>query len=262
MPERSEVQIIVNQLNKEFNNQTLHNVEVIGGKFIKTGIQGLNNIKFPLHNTQFYSSGKFIYWLFKEDVVVFNHLGMAASFGYPSKHSAIRFTFDKNKIDFIDIRHFGNFKFATKKELEQKLSSLGWDILQEDIPNNFITNIRKQNSKTIAEILLNQKYFNGCGNYLRSECLYHAKIHPLRTISSLSDTEIILICKKLQNVVQEAYNAGGATIVTFKDMYGNTGKFFDNFKVYSKKQTSDGKPVRKIIAPDGRSVFFVEGIQI
>jgi hypothetical protein len=44
-------------------------------------------------------------------------------------------------------------------------------------------------------------------------------------------------------------------------MYGNTGKFFDKFKVYSRKTDPDNNPVTKITAPDGRSVYYVESIQ-
>lgn len=261
MPERSEVKIVVDQLNKEFGSQALHGVEIVGGKFTKTGIQGLKNIKFPLHNTQFNSHGKFIFWKFNETPIVFNHLGMAANFGERSKHSAIRFIFDKGETFFNDIRHFGNFKFTDNKELQHKLTSLGWDIM-EPIPKDIIPKVRKLNKKTIAEVLLNQKYFSGCGNYLRSEVLYRAKIHPLKLVSQLSNDQIMLICKNLQEVVMEAFLQGGATISTFKDMYGNTGKFFDNFKVYSKKQTSKGNLVVKIKAPDGRSVFFDPSIQM
>jgi DNA-formamidopyrimidine glycosylase len=261
VPESSEVRIVVDQLNKGYGTKTLTNVEVVGGKFLKTGIQGLKEIKFPLHDTQFHSHGKFIHWSFSEEPVVFNHLGMAASYGHPSKHSAIRFTFDNDtKIDFIDIRHFGNFKFATKKELHDKLSSLGWDIM-EPIPKDMVARVRKFNRKTVAEAMMDQSLMSGCGNYLKSESCYDAKINPLRTVASLNDDEIMHLCASLQSIVKRAYSVGGATIQSFKDMYGNTGKFFDQFKVYGKKTDPNGNPITKVATKDGRSTFYVEGVQ-
>jgi formamidopyrimidine-DNA glycosylase len=261
LPECSEVQIIVHQLNKEFNSHTLQNVEVVGGKFIKTGIKGLNNIKFPLHNTQFNCRGKFIYWKFEEEPIVFSHLGMAATFSAPSKHSAIRFTFDNGSIDFVDIRHFGNFRFATKEELNAKLATLGWDILKEPLPKDIINKFRKFNKKTVAEAIMNQSLTNGAGNYLKSESCYDAKINPMRTVASLKDEEIIRLCQSLQIIANKALSIGGATISTFKDMYGNTGKFFNQFKVYGRKTDPNGNPITKVKTKDGRSTFYVENIQ-
>lgn len=52
--------------------------------------------------------------------------------------------------------------------------------------NEFVDNIKKGFSKKpslktfqspISEVLLNQKYFNGIGNYLRAEILLRANIH-------------------------------------------------------------------------------------
>ncbi len=260
MPEAAEVKIVVHQLNQEYGGQSLHQVEVVGGKFIKTGIEGLDAIKFPLHQTEFHSYGKFIYWSFMEEVIVFAHLGMAANFGERSKHSAIRFKFDTGEVFFNDIRHFGNFKFASKGDLQQKLKTLGWNIL-EPIPEDIIPRIRKFNHKTISEVLMKQSVFAGCGNYLKNESLYASKIHPLRLIESLSDQELMGLCQNLHSIVNNAYQVGGATIKTFKDMYGNTGKFFDQFKVYSRKTDPLGNPVKRIITPDGRSTFYVEGYQ-
>lgn len=260
MPEYSEVKIIVNQLNKEFGGHTLHNVEIVGGKFIKTGIQGIKEVIFPLHNVKFNSHGKFIYWTFNENVVVFNHLGMAANFGDRNKHSAIKYTFGNRDVFFNDIRHFGNFKFASKQELQEKLSSLGWDLMTP-IPNDFIERVRKHNRKTVAEAMMNQSIFSGSGNYTKSESCYDAKINPLRTVESLTDEEIIRLCKSLQKVVENAYKMGGATISTFKDMYGNSGKFFDKFQIYGKKIDPLGNPISKVSTKDGRSTFIAYDIQ-
>ncbi len=192
---------------------------------------------------------------------------MAASFGPKSKHSAIKFTFDKGDVYFNDIRHFGTFKIADRVDLSIKLNqSLGWDALQDPyIPKMLSQKLRhKCETKTIAEALLDQRVFAGVGNYIRSEVMYLSKIHPLRPINGaygLTNQEIDTICENIILVTQEAYKSGGATIATFKDMYGNTGKFFDKFKVYSRKTDPDNNPVTKMTAPDGRSVFYVESIQ-
>lgn len=274
MPEAAEVKIFTDQLTKEFGGQALQNLEVVGGRFLKEPIPNIKELNFPLKKVNFNSKGKFLYWTFgnwqfNEEVddnietVFFITLGMAASFGPQSKHSALKFTFDKGDIYFNDIRHFGTFKISDKVSLEEKLFSLGWDALKYPTMPEALPNLlkSKHGNKTIAETLLNQKVFAGVGNYIRSEALYVSGIHPLRLVKDLSTEEISTLSSNIVKVVQEAYAQGGATIATFKDMYGNTGKFFDKFKVYSKKIDPNNKPVKKITAPDGRSVFYVEGVQ-
>lgn len=267
MPEIAECRIFTDQLNKEFGGQSLQDINIVGGRFLKEPIPVYKLIT-PLSNTKFNSKGKFLYWTFgdKEECVFFITLGMAASFGPKSKHSAIQFIFDKSDIYFNDIRHFGTFKISDKIALTKKLNTLGWDPLQNPVmPENLPNILRvKCDQKTIAEALLDQRVFAGVGNYIRSEALYMSCIHPLRPINGaygLSNTEITELSKNIIAVVQEAYKTGGATIATFKDMYGNTGKFFDKFKVYSKKMDPNNNPITKITAPDGRSVFYVDAVQ-
>jgi formamidopyrimidine-DNA glycosylase len=62
--------------------------------------------------------------------------------------------------------------------------------------------------------------------------------------------------------VKRAYNVGGATIATFKDMYGNSGKFFDQFQIYGKKIDPLGNLVSRELTKDGRSTYYVKGIQL
>lgn len=260
MPEYAEVKIIVSQLERTFGGSPLTGVTVEGGKFLKAGIAGLEGLQLPLQNIHFHSHGKFIYWIFDSDRVAFNHLGMAAGFGSRSKHSAIKFSFGDREVFFNDIRHFGNFQFSDKEGLKTKLKTLGWNLL-EPIPANFILELRTQNHKAICTVMLDQRYFSGCGNYLRSEALYRARIHPLTPISKLSNIQLETLCMILQRTVQEALDQGGATIATFKDLDGKSGKFFDKFQIYSRRLDPLGNKVIKETGPEGRSIFYVSELQ-
>lgn len=262
MPEGPECRIFTSQLNKAFANQSIQNIEIIGGRYLKEPISKFNQLIFPLTNTKFDCRGKFLYWQFDNtDEVFFITLGMAASFGPKSKHSAIKFTFEGGDIYWNDIRRFGTFKISDTIGLNKKLNSLGWDILQEPIPGDILTLTRKFKNKTVAELLMNQKISAGIGNYIKNEGCYRAKILPTRLVSSLSDNEILTLYQESKLVAIEAYTLGGATIKTFADMHGNTGKFFDKFQIYGKKTDPLGNPVTKILTRDGRSTFYVEGIQ-
>lgn len=269
MPEIAECRRYVDQLNKEYGGHDLLNVEVVGGRFVKEGLQiYLDCLAFPLKNVKMYSKGKFIYWTTRElssqrDVFFFITLGMAASFGKENKHSAIKFTFDNDEVFYNDIRHFGTVKVEFEQAtLNKKLKSLGWDALKySTMPSDLIGSLRKYDNHTIAEELLNQKIFAGVGNYIRSEALYRAAIHPNKKIHDISNDEIKDLCQHIADIVHEAYKCGGATIQTYSDLYGNVGTFYNQFRVYGKKIDPLGNEVLKLTAADGRTVHYVKEIQ-
>ena len=73
-------------------------------------------------------------------------------------------------LSFVEVRRFGKWKFK-----EDWSKDRGPDPTAE--PDNFKYNILKNLDKKAFEqpihlILMNQKYFNGIGNYLRAEILY------------------------------------------------------------------------------------------
>lgn len=273
MPEIAEVRRYVDQLNTEYGGHDLLNVEVVGGRFAKSDDDTGTNLAcldFPLRSVKMASKGKFIYWEMLDSCEVRQHLwffitlGMSGSFGKHQKHSALKFTFDNGEVFFNDPRHFGTFKVVTEElEWKLKLATLGWDPLQYPIiPSDITKTLRKKSDKTISEVLLDQRIFAGVGNYIRSEALYAAKIHPNKLIRDLSDSDLEKLCSEIILIVKEAYAAGGATIATYSDLYGNVGTFFKQFKVYSKKQDPLGNTVSKLTAADGRTVHYVPGIQL
>lgn len=273
MPEIAECRTYVDQLNASYKGKRLMNMEIVGGRFKKEGIPNLPLISFPLENAEFDTKGKFIYATFDDPTVpkseggktyLFITLGMAASFGQQNKHSAVKFTFENSEIFYNDIRHFGTIKVITsKKELDLKLKSLGWDALKEpNPPMDFLNKAFKKNAnKQVAEFLLNQKVFAGVGNYIRSEVLYRAEVDPGRSVWTLRNDEIIKICQAIVDVAHEAYNHGGATIRTYNDIYGIAGSFYQKFKVYGQKLDPFGRVVHTFKALDGRTVHWVPEVQ-
>jgi formamidopyrimidine-DNA glycosylase len=186
---------------------------------------------------------------------------MSGSFGEQNKHSAIKYSFDDGSyVFFNDIRRFGNIKIASRRELQEKLDSLGWDPLQEpEMPNWLLKFFRLKNHKTIVEVMMDQSILNGCGNYIKSDSLYLSKIHPNALVSSLTDDQIIELCANFSAVAHESFAAGGNTIATYADMNGNIGKY--NKKVYKKDFDPEGNSVIKIQTKDKRSSYYVDKYQ-
>jgi formamidopyrimidine-DNA glycosylase len=272
LPEIAEVRRIVDCLNTEYGGHDLLKAEVIGGRFLKED-PGLHLLDFPFQKTVIGCKGKLIYWLLHHydghgpisSNYLFIHLAMSGSFGEQQKHSALKFTFDNGDIFFNDPRHFGSIRVSNDPdEFLQKLAALGWDPLQEPrLPTNLIAQLRARNHKKIGEFMMEQgPVSNGTGNYLRAECLYRAKINPLRLIGDLSDQELVSIYQHLIEVMQEAYAHQGASFKTYTDLYGNVGTFYDQFKVYGRKTDPEGNPVAKVKDKNGRMIHWVPAVQV
>ena len=59
----------------------------------------------------------------------------------------------------------------------------------------------------VVDFLLNQEYFPGVGNILQQESLYRCKILPTRLISQLSNTDIVCLVSKLQEIINQLYES-------------------------------------------------------
>lgn len=211
MPEGPEVKSLVDMMNSMLKNKTITQILIYNGRYKKQKIKNLDKIKFPLNVEKVYCKGKFIYIMFKNsNYVMYNTLGMTGwwSSNKIDKHDNIELKLTNNSIYFNDFRNFGTIMFDTKENLNKKLSLLGPDILDK---NNMIDSFknrleRKRNDTFIASALLDQKVACGCGNYLRAECLYIAKISPYRKIKDLKDMEIDLIWDILRQLAWLYYD--------------------------------------------------------
>ena len=85
--------------------------------------------------------------------------------------------------------------------------------------------------------MLDQKNIAGIGNVYIQDMLFYAKIHPQRTISSLTDKEIGTLHKSMRSVLNESIRLGGLKYE--KDFYGKNGRYGpEQFKIAYKP----GKP--------------------
>ena len=93
---------------------------------------------------------------------------------------------------------------------------------------------------------MNQKIISGCGNYIKAEALYYAKISPLRKIGSLTQSESDKLFEALRIIPRIAYNYKGLSIKDYTDQYGEKGTYENELKIYGRKdakrtKTSDGR---------------------
>src|SRR6266404_2534355 len=218
------------------------------------------------------TKGKFMYWVFDCDWFMFSTFGMSGMWAIrKEKHPCFVLEFsDENysnhqQLAFNDPRHFGTIKFTNnKQDLINKLNSLGWDPLSEELtPSiiNTITNRFAKSNKTISQVLMDQSIFAGVGNYLKCEILYASHISPWRSCNLLTAGDIVLICQSAADIAKASYQNNGASLHTYTDANGNKGNYSNFFKVYGRKLDPLGNQIIRETTPDKRTTHWSPTVQ-
>lgn len=248
--------------------KSITHINYLGGRYARHGPpEGHTEIASVLPQNVSVTSckGKFIYITLNSEWVIWNTLGMTGSWSKTKqKHSRAELVLDDGtSVFFNDPRNFGTLKYVHGLEaLQEKLDELGPDMLAEDVSDDlFIARMRKKNSRTITENLMDQKLVCGVGNYLKSESLYFAGISPLREVSAIADSELAKLNSTIKSVIRASYQTGGATIYTFQNFEGEKGEYTRRFAVYNQVNDPQGLEVTREVTNDGRTTFWAKGVQ-
>ncbi|XP_025076831.1 endonuclease 8-like 1 isoform X2 [Pomacea canaliculata] len=125
--------------------------------------------------------------------IVFN-FGMSGHFEFTSvkelpKHAHLSFftnTQPAMALSFVDPRRFGKWQVDTDWSPNR-----GPCVMSEypQFRSNVLQNLKDSVfNRPLCEALLNQKYFNGIGNYLRAEIIYRAGVKPFEQARSVLAT--------------------------------------------------------------------------
>lgn len=273
MPEAAEVKIIVDGLKELLIDKIIVKVEVLGGKFNKLPIKGLEDLQtlLPVSLKQVECKGKLIYGTLtntnKGSIYLWSSLGMSGFWTSKElKHNHFVFITDTGeRIYYNDARRFGNLLFVKREELVEKLEVLGVDILGDSYPgiqDVVLEKFKRYPKRNICQALMNQEVLSGVGNYIKAEALYKAKISPWKTISELTDKQILNLYKHCSNIAKEAYLLKGNSFKSFKDVEGNTGGYSDKLIVYKRETDPHGNKIIKEETPDGRNTYWCPKVQI
>lgn len=97
---------------------------------------------------------------------------------------------------------------------------------------------------------MDQSVISGCGNYIKAEVLYDAKVAPNRKVGELSETELELIFQALCVIPRLSYNNKGLSLRDYADENGQPGNHAKDLKIYGKKWA------KRTETPDGRITYW------
>ena len=226
MPEVAEVKQYAERLDEKLKNRVIARGTVLSGRYMRVdaGTLGLDRL-IAARVVRVASKGKLIVFHFKtpqEEFCALSTLGMAGWWDadrVPYSPDIEKFKrimlelADGGHAKFYDPRNFGTFKVVNTKEAQRKQAELGPDVLQnerwEDVKTVVLDRMQRFSKKaTVAEALLDQRIFAGCGNYIRADAMYLASISPHRR--TLNDKELGRLWEAVHEVAKTSYEAGGA----------------------------------------------------
>jgi len=234
MPELAELKLTADYINKSAADLLFVNIR-------KNPIHKGKEISVPYK--KFYisaeSRGKELMLLIKDkysqdSMNLLMTMGMSGHFKFTNiknepKHSHLMFFTDCDEIlSFVDVRRFGKWKFVNNwshnrgpdptkefEEFKRNIYDVGFGKPVFDQP--------------IHLVLMNQQYFNGIGNYLRSEIIGRIpKLNPFTEAREAikNHPEILDLCKEIP---LKAYLLGGGRLKDWETIFGSSDKDFKNF---------------------------------
>lgn len=267
MPEGPEVKRIGEGLARAISGKTIIEANILSGRYAKKQPSGWNHISasVPLRVIGAGVHGKFLYWLCDNETFFYSTLGMTGSWNKkPKKNARLEFKFsDGTAVYYNDARNFGTFKVVKgKQNLIDKLTSLGPDILAEDVTDElFIESLRKKSNWGITKALMDQSVICGVGNYIKADSLWLAKINPHKTVSELTDGELSILNRSIKKIIRESYESGGATIKSYSGFDDEDGEYGRRFLVYGQDTDPDGNEVIREETADKRNTHWCPAVQ-
>jgi len=264
MPEFPEVLTITNNLNELLSGSKLIEVEILDYHPKVSSIEEFSNL-INEDILEVKNISKSIIFEFSNGKRIVSHLAMTGRFRFAKEKQnfgwdKLRFKFTKNNeefyINFTDTRKFGKLEISQKLPKEIFPNPLKYS----DKEIEKITNKILNSSKTIKELLLDQNIFSGLGNIYSNDTLHISKVNPQTKGKDLTKEKIILIIKNAQEILKEGIDLGGSSLYDkmYTDIYGQEGKYQDNFKIYNLKNCKNcGNKITKIKL-GGRGTFFCE----
>lgn len=225
MPELAEVRLTTDYVNQTSKGKVFTRVD-------KNPQHKGDEITLPFHRFKIYSESRgkeMVLYILEEGgidhIPIRMTMGMSGHFamtptGEEHKHSHLMFRAeDGTTLSFVDMRRFGKWKVGVEWS-----DNRGPDPVKQT--DEFMANVmenldKKAFDKPIHEVLMNQQYFNGIGNYLRAEILYRVPhVNPFISARDAIQLEpkIFELCKAIPEL---AYILGGGRLKSWENPLGD-----------------------------------------
>lgn len=179
-------------------------------------------------------------------------MGMGGHFrwvpkGESVKHAHLNFISNEGTLSFVDVRRFGKWKWGTWNSERGPDPTFEFEDFRRNIyDNGFHT---KEFDKPMFEVMMNQRWFNGIGNYLRAEILYRVHVDPWdrARIALLRAPEIFDLCR---DIPLKVYELGGGQLKDWENPFSGVSDISEIMKCYGNRNMC------KVLDRNGRTFWY------
>ncbi|MFC2006912.1 bifunctional DNA-formamidopyrimidine glycosylase/DNA-(apurinic or apyrimidinic site) lyase [Chloroflexota bacterium] len=136
---------------------------------------------------------------------------------------------DGTSLFFRDPRKFGVMRLV--RDIDIIVGELGPEPLETNFTSQLLASRLKQRTAPLKALLIDQNLIAGIGNMYADEALFASRIHPLRTVGSLSRDDIKRLHTAIRKVLRLGISNKGASTDTYIRPDGTLGTAHFQFKV-------------------------------
>ena len=217
MPEGPEVRRAADRIERAIGNTLITHAQLHAPALKNMTSQMVNNQLKKVH-----TFGKAFVLEFDKDVVVYVHLQLYGVWKTGRRSSPPKTTRSlriwlETQTHYAALYSATNIEVLTPQSVSKHpyIRKLGPDLLQRPTFGVAHVSRRLGNKKfarrSIGHLLLDQSFFAGVGNYLRSEILFAAQLHPKQTIGKLTAKQKTQLARAIHTMLHRAYKTGGIT---------------------------------------------------
>ena len=219
---------------------------------------------------------KYLLFFLNKKTTLVLHLGMSGKINVSikskneykaKKHDHLIMSFDNGfLLIYNDPRRFGFVETIQGDYFDYKrFKNMGIEPLSKKFDGKHLWLKVKNSSRTLKNILMDQKVVSGLGNIYVSEALWDSQIKPTRVGKNMSLTDCKKLVVSIKKVLDKAIKFGGTTLKDFRQVGGEVGYFQNKLQVYGKegqtcfRRKCKGTVKKAIIS--GRSTFYCSTCQ-
>ncbi len=226
MPELPEIMVLADQINRELVGKRFSGTEIIQPKSLNLPAEVFTERVVGQEVERAYAHGKWIVSITTDGYLLIN-LGMGGEVLLrPGRHNLpekYRLVLDLQSGECLAINFwwFGYVHWADQLEAHPQVGKLGINALDPAFNADWFARHR-QRRVGVKSFLLDQKNVAGIGNMYAHDILFRARLHPLRTLNSLSDDEVARLVEGVRATLQLGLDKGGSQWE--QDLYGANGR--------------------------------------
>lgn len=277
MPELPEVEVTRRALAPEVEGGVVHNV-IIRDRRLRWPVPArLGSVLRGHRIERLERRGKYLLWRFEHGTLI-SHLGMSGSWRVhidgpppPRVHDHADIVIEQERgrrvLRLTDPRRFGALlwhKGAPAETLPHVLlTHLGIEPFDSAFDGAWLHSHLRHRRQSIKQALLAGDIVVGVGNIYASESLFRAGIDPRLAAGRLSRPRCERLAASVRSVLQQAIDAGGATLRDFIGADGRSGYFMMDAFVYERNGLACRQcdnTIRRIVQGQ-RATFFCPGCQ-